>query len=242
MPRATADYLAYVGSERTTVPGFASDAALNAETRTELLRRRAPALAAANVRFVTSGVPIEIPALRRVQAEALELPDWASVEQTLYVYEVRDWAPRAWIARDWRVIEAEAEPRAILDAIASQPDLVLVDSDPGIPATKASTPDIVHPPERGAERVSVRVEVGAPGLLVFNEAIFSGWSATVSGRPTEMVTVNTLMRGVPIDRAGAHTIVMTYAPPGFAVGLLISFAALGALVALAAAGFWADRR
>ena len=242
MPRATADYLAYVGSERTTVPGFASDAALNAEARTELLRRRAPALAAANVRFVTSGVPIEIPALRRVQAEALELPDWASVEQTLYVYEVRDWAPRAWVARDWRVIEAEAEPRAILDAIASQPDLVLVDSDPGIPATKASTPDIVHPPERGAERVSVRVEVGAPGLLVFNEAIFSGWSATVSGRPTEMVTVNTLMRGVPIDRAGAHTIVMTYAPPGFAVGLLISFAALGALVALAAAGFWADRR
>ena len=242
MPRATADYLAYVGSERTTVPGFASDAALDAEARAALVRRRAPALAAANVRFVTSGVPLEAPALNEVQADALDLPAWASVDQPLYVYELQDWAPRARIARDWRIIESEAEPQAVLDAIADRPDLALVDRDPGIHPTAAVGPDVVHPPERGAERVSVRVELGAPGLLVFNEAMFPGWEATVDGRPTEMVTVNTLMRGVPIDSAGAHTVVMTYTPPGFAAGVLISFVALGALALLAAAGFRADRR
>ena len=242
MPQATADYLAYVGSERTTVSGFASDAALDADARADLLRRRAPALAAANVRFVTSGVPIDVPALRQVQADALELPAWASVDQTLYVYELQGWAPRAWIARNWRVIEAEAEPQSVLDAIASRPDVVLVDRDPGIPSTAASGPDVVHAPEREAERVAVRVELSAPGLLVFNEARFPGWEATVDGRPTEMVTVNTLMRGVPIDSAGTHTVIMTYTPPGFAAGVLISFLALGVLAALAAAGLWADRR
>jgi len=72
--------------------------------------------------------------------------------------------------------------------------------------------------------------------------MYPGWEATVDGRPTEIVRVNTLMRGVPIDSAGAHTVVMTYSPPGFAAGILISFAALGALVMLVVAAFWTDRR
>ena len=242
MPRAVADYLAYVGSERSTVSGFASDAALDADARAQLLRRRAPALAAANVRFLTSGVPLEAPGLRQVQAQVLDLPDWASVEQTLYVYEIQDWAPRAWIARDWRVIETDMERLEGLEAIAGWPDPILVDRHPGIHPAAASGTDVVHSPERGGERFTMRAELGAPGLLVLNETMFPGWEATVNGRPTEMVTVNTLMRGVPIESAGDHTIVMTYSPPGFAAGLVITFGALGALVLLAAAGFWIDRR
>ena len=88
----------------------------------------------------------------------------------------------------------------------------------------------------------MRVELSEPGLLVFNEAQFPGWKASVDGRPTEMVTVNSLMRGVPIARAGPHTVAMTYEPPGFAAGLVVSLVALGAFVVLAVAGFWADRR
>ncbi len=242
MPRDTADYLAYVGSERSTVAGFASDAALDADARTELLRRRAPALAAANVRFVTSGVPINVPTLRQVGVEDLALPPWASVSQPLYVYELADWAPRAWIAHDWQIIEPGTPPESTLDAIASRPDVPLVNGDPGIRPTGSVGNDIVHPPVRGADSVTVQVELGAPGLLVFNEAMFPGWQATVDGRPTEMVTVNTLVRGVPIDSVGPHTVVMTYTPPGFVAGLVASFAALGATVVLAAAGFWTDRR
>jgi len=242
MPRATADYLAYVGSERSTVSGFASDSALDADARAELLRRRVPALAAANVRFVTSGVPIAIPTLRQVQAEDLALPAWASVDQTLYIYDVQDWAPRVWIARDWRTIDGDAESSGVLEAIDGRIDRVLVDRDPGIPSAPAIGTEVVHPPERDAQRVTVRVELSQPGLLVLNEAMFPGWEATVDGRPTEMVTVNTLMRGVPIDSSGAHTVVMTYAPPGFAAGIVVSLVALGALIVVAAAGIWVDRR
>ena len=242
MPRATAAFLAYAGSERTTIPGFASDAALDAEARAELMRRRAPALGAANVRFLTSGVPIEAPALNEVHIEALELPDWASVEQPLYVYEIRDWAPRAWIARDWQVIGDDVDPSQALEAIADRPNRILVDRDPGIRPESGTGKDIVHPLERGAERVTVRMELRQPGLLVFNESIFPGWEATVDGRPIEMVTVNTQMRGVPIDSPGAHTVVMAYSPPGFAAGIVVSIIALGALIALAAVGFWSDRR
>ncbi|MYD94394.1 MAG: YfhO family protein [Chloroflexi bacterium] len=242
MPRATAEYLAYVGSERTTVPGFASDASLDAAARAELLRLRAPALAAANVRFVTSGVPIDTPTLRQVQAEELELPPWAAVDQTLYVYEVQAWAPRAWIARDWRVVEAEDDTSELLEAIARHPRVPLVDRDPGIRSSASAGSDAVAVLDRAPERVTLRVELADPGLLVLNETIFPGWEATVDGRPTEMLTVNTTMRGVPIDSAGAHTVLMTYRPPGFAAGLAVSLAALGALLVLAATGLWVDRR
>lgn len=242
MSRTAADYLAYVGSERTTISGFASDAALDADARADLLRRRAPALAAANVRFVTSGVPIQAPALRQVQANELELPEWAPVDQTVYVYELRDWAPRAWIARQWEVRSTEDGSTAALQSIASRPGLAIVDRDPGIRPSKPTVPDVVHSPERAPQSVTVRVELSSPGLLVVNEARFPGWEAAVDGRPTEMVTVNTLMRGVPIDSAGKHTVVMTYSPPGFAAGLLVSLVALGGIALLAAAGFWADRR
>lgn len=242
MPRATAEYLAYVGSERSTVAGFASDAALDADARTEMLRRRAPVLAAANVRFVTSGVPVDVPALRQVRVEDLALPQWASVNQNLYVYEVADWAPRAWIAHDWRIIEPGASTSSTLDTLADRPDLPIVDRDPGIRTSSAGGVDVVHPPERTAGALTVRVDLSQPGLLVFNEAMFPGWKASVNGRPTDMVTVNALMRGVPIASAGPHTVAMTYEPPGFAAGLVVSFAALGAMVVLAAAGIWADRR
>ena len=242
MPRATAEYLAYVGSERTTVPGFASDASLDAAARAELLRLRAPALAAANVRFVTSGVPIDAPILRQVQAEELELPPWAAVDQTLYVYEVQAWAPRAWIARDWRVVEAEGDTSELLDAIARRPHVPLVERDPGIRSSASAGSDAVTVLERAPERVTLWVELADPGLLVLNETIFPGWEATVDGHPNKMVTVNMIMRGVPINSAGAHTVVMTYRPPGFAAGLAVSLAAFGALLVLAAAGFWVDRR
>lgn len=242
MPQTTADYLAFVGSERSTVAGFASDAALDAEGRTEMLRRRVPALAAANVRFVTSGVPLDVPTLREVQVEDLALPRWASVNQSLYVYEVADWAPRAWIARDWQIIEPGASTSSTLDALAGRPGPPIVDRDPGIRTSSAESIDVVHPPERSAGAVTVRVELSEPGLLVFNEAQFPGWKASVDGRPTEMVTVNSLMRGVPVASAGPHTVAMTYEPPGFAAGLVVSLVALGALVVLAAAGLWTDRR
>ncbi|MYA58960.1 MAG: YfhO family protein, partial [Chloroflexi bacterium] len=242
MPQTTADYLAFVGSERSTVAGFASDSALDADGRIEVLRRRAPALAAANVRFVTSGVPLDASDLREVRVEDLALPTWASVDQNLYVYELADWAPRAWIARDWQVIQPGAPPSATLDTIAARPGRPLVDSDPGIRPSSVAGNDVVHPPKRGPDRVTVRVDLSDPGLLVFNEAMFPGWQATVDGRPTQMVTVNTLMRGVPIDSPGTHTVEMTYSPPGLGAGLAVSFTALGALIVLAVVGFWADRR
>ena len=243
MSRAAAEYLAYVGSERSTIAGFASDAGLDAAGRSHLLHERLSVLAAANVRYITSGVELDDSLLLKLQAGPIALPSWSPVDQNLFVYEMRDWAPRAWITRNWQTIDHTMTPAAILDAMASRsdPHIVIVNRDPGIVATAPTTPEIVHKADREPERVTLRIVSSTPGLLVFNEAMYPGWTATVDQKPTDLLTVNTIMRGIPIDRAGPHTVVMSYTPPGFGLGLTLTVGGLIALLLLATTSWWSDR-
>ena len=243
MSRAAAEYLAYIGSERSTIDGFASDASLDAVERSNLLHNRLSLLAAANVRYITSGVELEDSLLLNLRSGPIDLPSWSPVEQNLFVYELHNWAPRAWITRNWQTIDHTMTPNAVLDAMASQadPDMVLVNRDPGIVATTPTEPDIVHKADRGPRHVTLRIVSSTPGLLVFNEAMYPGWTVTVDQKPTDLLTVNTIMRGIPIDRAGPHTVVMSYNPPGFGLGLTLTVGGLIALLLLSTASWRSDR-
>ncbi len=242
MPRATAEYLAYVGSERATVAGFARDSSLDAAERQSILAARVHALAAANVRYVTSGIPLDVPTLREVESRSIDLPAWAGVEQPLYFYEVEGWRPRVYVVRGWRLASGARTIAAQLDALRGAPERVIVDRDPGLTIpTAAGAPDSIGPLVVGAERASVEVDMAAPGLLVVNEAMAPGWTARVDGRPADLLTVNFMMRGVALQ-SGPHTVEMRYEPPGFRTGLLVTLVALGLVAALLAAGLWAERR
>src|SRR5262249_10557352 len=64
-----------------------------------------------------------------------------------------------------------------------------------------------------------------------------GWSATVDGRPAPVRPAYAAFRAVAL-RAGRHTVVFTYVPEGFSVGLAITLASLALGVALI---FWPRR-
>ena len=239
MPRNTATFLAFVGSERATLAGFATDASLDADARLRVLRSRLGALAAANVRYITSGVPLPIEGLREVHAGPIALPDWAGVEQPLYVYEIEDWRPAVWVARQWDAVDDLWLPLARL---AKRPDRALVSSDPGIqPGQASGGADVIGPIVRGADRIDLSVDLAAPGLLVLNAAPSPGWSAEVNGRPAEILTVNMVSRGLALP-AGAHDISMRFDPPGFSAGVIASLVATGLLVPLLALSIWRQRR
>ncbi|MCY4112568.1 MAG: hypothetical protein OXG33_01340 [Chloroflexi bacterium] len=239
MPRSTAEFLAFVGSERAIVPGFASDASLDAAARLDILESRLGALAAANVRYITSGVPLPIEGLREVHAGTVPLPDWAGVEQPLYVYEIDNWRPEAWIARRWSVVD---DPESMLEQLAERPEHAFVSRDPGIdPGQDSSRSDVIGPIARGPERIDLSVDLAAPGLLVLNHAPNPGWSAEVNGRPAEILTVNLVARGLALP-AGAHEISMRFEPPGFAAGVVASLVATGLLAPLLALSVWRQRR
>jgi hypothetical protein len=84
------------------------------------------------------------------------------------------------------------------------------------------------------ERVAVETRSDGPALLVLNDVYAAGWTATVDGRPAEILPANYMARGVWVE-AGSHAVSFAYRTPGLREGwgLLSAGAAalaLGALV------------
>ncbi len=79
-----------------------------------------------------------------------------------------------------------------------------------------------------ADRLVVRVETPAPGLLVWSRTFFGAWWATVDGRPAETIRADGHLLGVRVP-AGAHDVEVGWSPWPVALGGLLS--ALGLLTA-----------
>ena len=185
------------------------------------------------------GVPLPIDGLRELHAGPIQLPEWAGVEQPLYVYEIAGWRPAVWVARQWEAVDDVWLP---LEWVASRPDRALVSSGPGIePGQTLIGTDVIGPVVRGADRIELSVDLAAPGLLVLNEAPYPGWTAEVNGHPAEILTVNLVSRGLALP-AGAHDISMRFDPPGYSAGVIASLVATGLLVPLLAVSIWRQRR
>ncbi|MEO7919481.1 MAG: YfhO family protein, partial [Thermoanaerobaculia bacterium] len=86
-------------------------------------------------------------------------------------------------------------------------------------------------------RNSVKVSVTAPrpGLVYFSESHDPGWLATVNGAPEPVLLANYAFRAVAVP-AGPSEIEMTYVPPGFRLGALLSGVSALAVAALVFAG------
>ena len=82
--------------------------------------------------------------------------------------------------------------------------------------------ELSYPDER---HVRSRVYSDRGGLFVLHDTFAPGWSARVDGNMTRVYAVNILSRGVVVP-AGEHTIVMSYLPPGFVAGVIVSILAL----------------
>jgi hypothetical protein len=84
-------------------------------------------------------------------------------------------------------------------------------------------------------RLLVSCQAERPGVVVLAEQYAAGWRATVDGRPAPLLRVNHVMRAVAVE-AGAREIVMTYSPPGWRSGLIVSLLAVAVALGLALAG------
>jgi uncharacterized membrane protein YfhO len=60
------------------------------------------------------------------------------------------------------------------------------------------------------------------GLLVCSESNMNGWTATVDGRPAQILAANYAFRAIEVP-PGAHTIHLSYYPPGLTGGLSLAF-------------------
>ncbi len=172
--------------------------------------------------------------------------------------------PRAWIVHEYTVLApltdrtpaaVEQRTREILfpggvirnfrhDAVV-EADAAEIDPPPAVPATLRTA----HRPgdewcrmiEDQPQRVSLRVKLTRPGLVVLHDFHYPGWVAGVhtgdQSRWATVLRVNRVLRGVHLP-AGEYTLVFAYRPIPFYVGSILSglawLAVAGCVVALLA--------
>lgn len=143
------------------------------------------------------------------------------------VYERASALPRIrWAGTSEVVTDGPTRVRRLTEGVA--PGTVLLDDDP-TPAASGSTARVdVRRDE--AETISAEVSADGAGYLVVADSIARpGWSATVDGRPVDLVPGNHAFAAVPVPD-GTHTVTLRYEAPGLRTGAVVSL--LGALVML----------
>ena len=81
--------------------------------------------------------------------------------------------------------------------------------------------------------VELSTDAEAPAALVVTEAFVRGWTAAVDGRPAPLHPADSILLGVEVP-AGRHRVVLSYATPRGAAGLVLSAAGLLACAAIGA--------
>ena len=156
-----------------------------------------------------------------------------------FVYRARDPLPRAFCVP--RLVTADELGDVLRADPAWDPTAVAhVDASwrPAEPFTEAEVYDLAFV---GNNEVHLRARLDGDGLLVLTEQSFPGWTATVDGEETEVVTANAIFRAVPLE-AGEHEVVFRYRPTSAFVGAAVSLVAWLAIVGAAVVGLLWRRR
>jgi hypothetical protein len=189
-------------------------------------------------RLLRAGAVSHVVALHTRGFEGLTLLETrpSLFREPMRVYRVSDSLPRSFVVGTVHVGDDRAalgflgEPARDLrkEAISSEgPPLRATASFTGSSEVELWRPD----------RVRLRVEANAPGLVVLVDTFDRGWTVTVDGRPAVARRVNLSFRGVDVS-PGRHRVEWVYRPASVLAGLLVS----GAALVVAVAARFASRR
>ena len=172
-------------------------------------------------------------------AEPLDLPGYVYVQDGLAhskLYENRDVLPRAFLVRNYQVLENEEEfARAYIDLTFDPENTILLEKEPTRFLELTKKP--IMPELKSAVRVityennRMVLEVSTPeaALLFTSEAYYPGWKAYVDDREEEILRANYVFRAIPVG-PGSHRIEVVYQPWSFKVGLAMSLLTLVILI------------
>ncbi len=140
------------------------------------------------------------------------------------VLENRDTLPKAWTVADVQVVPGRDERLTRLMQSSFQPGRVaLVEDAPPhdfVPGGTAET-DGVELKLYQPNRITLVTQTSGSRLLVLGEKYYNWWYVSIDGKPTRMVPVNHILRGVYIP-AGAHQVVWRFDPLPFKIGRYVT--------------------
>ena len=147
------------------------------------------------------------------------------------LFRVKDVLPRVYVAGAIRILPDQAAREAVFDPEVVAGRRAILAPSPQSPTFPSDT-DPVDQSVGSCElesfqnaRIIARCQAIRPGVAVFLEQFDAGWNASLDGQPSPILRVNLAMRGVFV-RPGTHRIVLSYAPPGWKLGITLSMISL----------------
>ena len=160
------------------------------------------------------------------------------------IYADQDLLPRATVVTQTLQADGPEQAAALLqEQLAHRPGgpvLPVVEGLEPLQATGGATAEaeiISYAPER----IEIHATGDGPSLLVLADAFYPGWHTRVDGQEVPIYPANVLFRGVPLP-AGDHSVVFTFEPAGWRLGLLAGGVALVLIAALGILAWWGFRR
>ena len=138
---------------------------------------------------------------------------------------------RAWVVRDLVVAKDALEAQAITFDPDFYPSRSAVVEEPGaveflkdIEKSGSSGESVVITGYEAA-RVEIEASLNRPGLVVLSDTFYPGWEVKVNGVALTPLRVDGLLRGVMLGE-GESTVVWSYRPWSFRLGLLLCAASI----------------
>jgi hypothetical protein len=141
------------------------------------------------------------------------------------IYENKQALPRAAVFYDYAIISEHARSvQTLFDTrFPYQRRLILSQKPNFLPKASPITPAKIT--AYTANNVSVETQTKQPGLLFLSDNYYPGWEAFVDNHPVRVLTADYSFRAIEIPQ-GKHTVLFSYRPYSFYLGVLISFTSL----------------
>ncbi|QDU14631.1 Bacterial membrane protein YfhO [Gimesia maris] len=134
--------------------------------------------------------------------------------------------PRTYLTGDIKLFNANQPGQKIVAAISGvQPrNEVLLQQDV-LPRGKRQAFSVATISHATPSQLTIEASLTSPGYLVMSDIYYPGWTARTGSQDLPVLPADYSLRAIPLP-AGEHQIELSYIPPGFQIGRIISITAL----------------
>jgi hypothetical protein len=163
-------------------------------------------------------------------------------ENTIKIYRNRNPLPRAWVVKDFKVLDPQAMLQLMIQKEFRPGQEVLLEEEPQWtnpptpPFTKGGVGGLLNVgepsvPARGRQglpkeveiisednnKLGLRVKAAENAVLVLSDTYYPDWKAFVDGKKTKIYRADYNFRAIPLN-AGTHRVEFVYDPLSFKLG------------------------
>ena len=139
---------------------------------------------------------------------------------------------RAFLTGKTKPLNPNEQSKQIVGSIAKvQPrDEILISQDL-LPAGKRQSFKSTEILTASPNQLQIAAELDAPGYLVLSDIFYPGWSARIKTADLPILPADFSLRAIPLP-AGKHQVQLSYEPPGFKIGRIITITTLAIILIL----------